>query len=90
MKKNKKKQTCVTQRYVMQRRGFRCSKDKVQLGDQRRDGLDSFYWTHIAQHCGTLFIPPLRRRGGYTVLSLSSLLSVTNIFHHTFLSNHAS
>ena len=38
--------------------------------------------------------PPLQRRGGYTVLTLSVLLSilpsVTIIFRHTFLSNHAS
>ena len=33
-----------------------------------------------------IFIPLLRRRGGYIVLALS----VTNIFHCIFLSNHAS
>ena len=32
----------------------------------------------------------LRRRGWYIVLALSIPLSVTNIFHHVFLSNHAS
>ena len=45
-----------------------------------------------------IFLPPLRRRGGYTGLTLfvlpsvflSILPSVTNIFRHTFLSNHAS
>ena len=41
-----------------------------------------------------LIIPPLGRRGGCTVLlvfvSPSVLLSVTSIFHLTFLSNHAS
>ena len=38
----------------------------------------------------SVIIPPLRRTGGYTVLAPSVLPSVTNIFHHIFLSNHAS
>ena len=36
------------------------------------------------------FTDPLWRRGGYTVLALSILPSVTTIFRCTFLSNHAS
>ena len=35
-------------------------------------------------------IPLLRRRGGVTGFAQSVSPSVTNIFHHTFLSNHAS
>ena len=42
-----------------------------------------------------IFIPLLQRRGWYTVLALSVLpsvhsLSITDIFSHTFFSNHAS
>ena len=39
----------------------------------------------------SLVISPLQlQRRGYTVLALSVLPSVTNIFRHNFLSNHAS
>ena len=37
-----------------------------------------------------IYYTPLRRRGGYTVLALSILLSLTNVYGSTFLSNHAS
>ena len=44
----------------------------------------------IPAYLNFFFIPKLGRRGRYTALALSFLLSLTNIFHHTFLSNHAS
>ena len=36
------------------------------------------------------FLYPASKKRGYTILALSVLTSITNIFCHTFLGNHAS